>query len=240
MGFRLQIGKTVKFLQRGILGYETDVLTFSQAGEDILIRNFFYQRLESGELGSYLDIGAYHPFRESNTYYLYRCGWRGVNVDARPGIKALFHKYRPRDTTVEAAVSCKEGEIEYFCFDESPSLNTSSSEYVRQLGTEDGVSRAIKVPTRRMDSILHEHFGKAKQVEFLSMDIEGSEEDALLSNDWERYRFKLVAIEIYGNTLNEISNTPVSRLLAANGYEMFARVILSAPGVNTVFFTDIA
>lgn len=238
MGYREQLHKALKFAQRNFLGYETDILTFSQAGEDILIRNYFYERLARGDRGTYLDIGAYHPFRQSNTYYLYRCGWRGVNVDPRPGVKDLFDKYRPEDTTLEVAVSSNTDSIDYFCFDDAPLLNTSSSEFVKQLGSENRISRSIKVPTVGMDSILREHFQGSNRLDFLSMDIEGSEEDALASLTWDKYRFKLIAIEISGHALDDISEAPASRLLIQNGYEMFARVNLSTPTVNTVFFVD--
>ena len=240
MGYKKQLHRVFKFAQRNFLGYETDVRTFSQAGEDILVRNFFYERLQKRHSGTYVDIGAYHPFRQSNTYYLYRCGWRGLNVDPRPGIKALFTKHRPQDVTIEVAVSSVEGDIEYFCFDESPSYNTSSSEYIKKLDTQEKLSRSIKVPTKRLDTILYEQFGNKKELDFLSIDIEGSEVDALRSNNWDLHRFKLIAVEIFGNSLGEISNEPASQFLSDVGYEMFARVLLSTPGVNTVFFTDVS
>jgi hypothetical protein len=35
--------------------------------------------------GFFIDIGAHHPFRYSNTYMFYKKGWRGINIDATPG-----------------------------------------------------------------------------------------------------------------------------------------------------------
>ena len=31
--------------------------------------------------GIYLDIGCYHPIKDSNTALLYKNGWKGINVD---------------------------------------------------------------------------------------------------------------------------------------------------------------
>jgi len=65
----------------------------SQAGEDLLIRFLF------GTLGierpTYLDIGAYHPWRFSNTALLYVRGSCGINVEAEPDALAAFDKHRP-------------------------------------------------------------------------------------------------------------------------------------------------
>ncbi len=75
-------------------------------------------------------------------------------------------------------------------------------------------------------------------IDFLSIDIEGAEEPALLSNNWEQDRSKLIATEIYGCSLEELKNSSVARLLNQLEYDMYARLILAMPNVNTVFFTE--
>jgi len=226
--------------KRTLLGYDKNVLTFSQAGEDLVIRNFFYEKIAKGEPGLYLDVGAFHPYLHSNTFYLYRCGWQGINVDARPGIKDLFDKHRPRDINIESAVSIREGEIELHCFDSEPTLNTVSKDYTQLLGTENRISRTVLVPSTRLDVLLDRHLGKDRKIDFFSIDIEGGEVSALLSNDWDRFRSELIAVEIYGKSLQDITDSDIASLLLSRGYELFARVILPSPNVNTAFFVDTA
>ncbi len=61
-------------------------LSYSQDGEDMVLR-----RLLGGQRsGFYVDVGAHHPFRFSNTCYFHRLGWRGINIDADPDAMALF------------------------------------------------------------------------------------------------------------------------------------------------------
>ena len=72
--------------------------SYSQEGEDMLLDRF----LEDRSVGFYVDVGAHHPKRFSNTYRLYCRGWRGLNIDANPGSMTLFQKLRPRDINVEA------------------------------------------------------------------------------------------------------------------------------------------
>ncbi len=47
--------------------------------------------------GFYVDIGAHHPFRYSNTQFFYEKGWRGINIDATPGSMDRFKDFRPED-----------------------------------------------------------------------------------------------------------------------------------------------
>ena len=59
--------------------------------------------------GFYVDVGAFHPTLFSNTYFFYLNGWRGLNIEARPGSKQLFDKLRPKDINVEIGVSRERG-----------------------------------------------------------------------------------------------------------------------------------
>src|SRR5215510_10661697 len=60
--------------------------SFSQQGEDLILARLF----EGQRRGFYVDVGAHHPRRFSNTFLLYRRGWRGLNIDAAPGSMRLF------------------------------------------------------------------------------------------------------------------------------------------------------
>ena len=223
--------------QKSFLGYESEVLTFSQAGEDLVVRNFFYDRLSRGGKGFFVDIGAYHPYRHSNTYYLYRAGWRGLNIDARPGSMKLFNKLRPEDINLEVAVGETEGVSKYYDFgDKDSALNTTSEKYIEKLGMSERVQKEHAVETKTLSTIFDLYLPRKLEIDFLSIDIEGLEEKVLPTNDWSRYSPTLLACEIYGDSLAEIADAPVSNLLVANGYQIFARLNLAMPKVNTVFF----
>lgn len=78
---------------------------FGQWAEDVLVRRLFPGKKTSG---IYLDIGAYPPFKYSNTAYFWLKGWHGVNVDANPKTIALFNKIRKNDINLCAAVITEE------------------------------------------------------------------------------------------------------------------------------------
>ena len=43
------------------------------------------------ERGFYIDVGAHDPVRFSNTFYFYRNGWSGINIDPLPGCMKKFN-----------------------------------------------------------------------------------------------------------------------------------------------------
>src|SRR5690554_5496726 len=76
-------------------------INYSQEGEDQVLKRIF----ENQNSGFYVDIGAYHPFKYSNTMHFYRQGWRGINIDASKNSMVEFNKHRPKDINIELAVS---------------------------------------------------------------------------------------------------------------------------------------
>ncbi|MFT7246563.1 MAG: hypothetical protein ACI82A_003940, partial [Candidatus Azotimanducaceae bacterium] len=84
------------FLKRSISFATWDQWTnrsWSQEGEDQILRRIFEQQ----STGFYVDVGAHHPKRFSNTFLFYKLGWQGINIDAMPGSMALFNRERSRD-----------------------------------------------------------------------------------------------------------------------------------------------
>ena len=79
-------------------------LSYSQAGEDLLVRNMLRSRLKKGYVGFYADLGCYEPRLGSNSYLFYRYGWRGICVDANPLFAPHYALVRPRDVFIHAAV----------------------------------------------------------------------------------------------------------------------------------------
>lgn len=70
--------------------------SFSQTGEDLMIEN----ALRGIKTGFYIDIGANHPTKLSNTYKFYRSGWKGICVEPNREYEWLHRLFRPRDTFI--------------------------------------------------------------------------------------------------------------------------------------------
>ena len=85
------------------------VRAYSSEGEDLILKRIFDKKKK----GVYIDVGAHHPFRVSNTYLLYKRNWTGINIDPLPGSKALFNKHRPKDINLEIGVSVVKQQLTY-------------------------------------------------------------------------------------------------------------------------------
>ena len=199
---------------------------YSQEGEDMILQRLFGQRRE----GFFVDVGAHHPFRYSNTYLFYKKGWRGINIDATPGSMREFKKYRPADINLELAVSQTPGESCFYLFDD-PAYNTFDAEAAEkaQLAGATLLERN-NIACRPLKEILNEHLREHQEIDFLSVDVEGFDLQVLKSNDWNRYKPECVLVECLDIPLPELSEHNTYIYLRSLGYNIFAKT------VNTVFF----
>jgi FkbM family methyltransferase len=204
--------------------------SYSQEGEDMILRRIF----EGQTQGFYVDVGAHHPRRFSNTYFYYRQGWSGINLDAMPGSMRLFTRIRPRDVNLEYAVGRSEGEAKYFVFND-PALNSfdENLSFERNTGPYR-IVQELKIPVRTLKRILEEHLPSGKGIDFLTVDVEGMDLDVLQSNDWGRFRPRYVLVECLHLDLTQPAQDPVFVFLQRNEYCLIAKT------VNTAVFQDMA
>lgn len=207
-------------------------LSYSQEGEDLILSRF----LENKKEGFYVDIGAHHPRRFSNTYNFYKKGWSGINIDALPGMMDIFNLERPRDINLEMGVSKEKGELLYYIFNE-PALNTFSKiEAEKKDGLRNyKIIEKRKVFTYPLKEILDKYLKGGEKIDFMSIDVEGLDFEVIESNDWEKYRPSLLLVEeLEKYTLAELPlKSNLYKFLVANKYELVAKTF------NTLFFKDI-
>ncbi len=202
---------------------------YSQEGEDVVLCRIF----EFKENGFFIDIGAHHPTRFSNTYALYSRGWKGINVDATPGSMDIFRDLRPHDINLEMGVGDREGELNYFLFDE-PALNTFSKERKDYLleNTKFRVINEVVVKVKTVTQILDTYLPPAQMIDFMTIDVEGLDLEILRSNDWSKYRPYIVLVEDLGESLERFSTSESYKFLNDKNYELIAKTF------NTMFFRD--
>ena len=78
-------------------------LSHSAFGEEILVNRIF----KNISKGFYIDVGALNPKIGSLTYFLYKKGWNGLNIDLTKNNIELFRLIRKRDKSIQVAVSNK-------------------------------------------------------------------------------------------------------------------------------------
>jgi FkbM family methyltransferase len=196
---------------------------YSQEGEDILLSRIFGEQTE----GFYVDVGAHHPRRFSNTCFFYKRGWRGINIDALPGSMKVFQKLRPHDINLELAVSEREQVLTYYMFNE-PALNGFSKTISEKRQTDEyKITNTIDVLAFPLYVILDKHLPLGQSIDFLSVDVEGLDLQVLESNDWKKYSPKVILVEILANNLTAIENDPVYNYMVNQGYILFAKLFFT-------------
>lgn len=197
---------------------------YSQDGEDVVLASF-YEEMPDYK-GFYVDIGAFHPLRFSNTQYFYERGWRGINIDATPGSMKEFERLRPLDVNIEIGVSEEEKELTFYSFKE-PALNSFDkkiSEERIKLGWE--LIERIKVKTKTINEILEKNMPVGQHIDFLNIDVEGLDFEILKSLDWKRFSPNFILIEdfeVITNLVGNYTSVDVYKYLGDKGYDLVAR-----------------
>jgi FkbM family methyltransferase len=180
---------------------------YSQHKEELIVRHFFGDRRG----GVYLDVGAFHWRRWSTTYYLEKhLGWTGVAVDALPEVAEGWRRNRPGAQFFEYIVTDHSGTIETLYG--AGGLSSIHEDHLESFAGEELETQQFQVDTITLDELLE--MAGVERIDFLSMDIEQAEPQALAGFDIERFRPELVCIEATQSIREEIS-----AYFAARGYE---------------------
>ena len=207
---------------------ENSTASFAQEGEDIVLSRLFGM-VDRTTNGFYVDVGAHHPSRYSNTYYFYLRNWTGINIDAMPGSMASFRVTRPKDINLEVAISDVEQLLTYYEFNE-PALNGFCEELARQRDKylHFKLVSTRQIETRRLSQILEQHIKTSCPIDFLTVDVEGLDIEVLKSNDWSKFRPKLVLAEdVNAATVQDACKSEVAKYMFEQGYELLSKTALT-------------
>lgn len=194
--------------------------SYAQYGEDLIAESY----LRDVGHGFYVDIGAHHPVRFSNTYRFYRRGWTGINVDPIPAAIRNFNARRPRDINVEAGIGGTAGVMRFFMFDE-PAVNTFSGSAAQRMVAEGRykLQEERDVQVLRLDQLLDRHLPENQEIHLMSIDVEGLEAEVLNSNNWNKYRPRLILLELNNADVVDALESDTVRGVLAHGYRLLAK-----------------
>ena len=191
----------------------------SQFGEDKKIIKLFHKNKK----GMYMDVGCFHPIRQNNTYLMYKLGWKGINIDLNPLSIELFNVARTNDINICAALSSKKS-TETVYFDHSlSSLNTISKEHILFLKKAFGLNKLQKrkIKTITLTSILKKN--KIRKIDFMNIDIEGSELKILKTINFNYFDIKVICIEVLNQFFtkrSKINKDRIIKILKQNNYTL--------------------
>lgn len=182
--------------------------------------------------GFYVDVGAHHPQRFSNTYYFYLLGWRGINIDAMPGSMNLFNLLRPNDINLEIGISASCEKLIYHAFNE-PAYSSLCQETAEAYSNIYKFEKAFEkeIQTYSLCEVLDKHLPLNQTIDFLSIDVEGLDYEVLISNNWKKYKPTVVLIEdLQQNSIEEANKSKIAAFMKSQNY------ILSCKTKYTLIF----
>ncbi len=196
---------------------------FAQHREDLALLELI------GPRGTYLDIGANHPFVISNTFLLYQQGWRGVTVEPIRSLWKMHRRWRPNDVALNCCVG--EGDRVRFFELSSDALSTLSREVAEQISLRGNgtIMASYQVPMMTGRQIMDEYFAD-RELTLLSIDVEGAELEVLESFNLAERPPQFIIFEHASFIPNLAGAEAVGELLTRHGYRFLREI-----GCNLLF-----
>lgn len=148
-----------------------------------------------------------------------------------PNSMAEFNLVRKRDINLEIAISNEEETKLFYIFNET-ALNTLNKEEALSKDGKNGfkIIQTIEVKTLKLETIFNQYIG-SNEIDFISIDTEGNDLNVLKSNDWKKYKPKLILVEELKNKqFHDLINSELVTFLKEHNYSIVAKTI------NTLFF----
>lgn len=185
---------------------------YSQYGQDIFVSGFFERKP-----GVFIDIGAYDGIKLSNTYYLEKeLGWKGICVEPSQKIFPLLYSNRD-NICVNKAITESIGTVEFsevIGDDFMSGIFESFNNHIK----DDYKDKVIKysIETTDINNLLDSY--KMYDIDYMSIDTEGSENIILRTLDYKKFNVKLISYEMNNNMME------CRYHLVLNGYEFLCRL----------------
>jgi FkbM family methyltransferase len=195
---------------------------------DEVIREYFP---DYSYKGVFFDIGAYDPIHISNSYHFEKNGWDcylfEANTELIPNLKA-----QRKNVFNYALYDEDKDEIEFNVVDTGNNWTAGfsavelSTDYERIFPTNNKKIRKVKVPQRKMDTILKNELSHVQHIDIMSIDIEGGELKMLEGFNLQKYPPRLIVIENvcddinYNDYLNKF-NYKLDKQICYNQYYLY-------------------
>lgn len=210
-------------------------VSFSQSGEDSIIKYIFSTLEKNIKDCTYLDLGANHAVHLSNTYGFYAKGARGVLLEANPELAEELIIKRPEDIVINKCLAETSGEKLDFYIMNGDGLSTTDYQSALSFIKENPaleITKTVTVDSITINELIQEYFPE-KSPDIMNIDIEGMELSVLKMTDFEKFRPLIIICEMIeyknGLTVGQ-KNQEIIDLMHRNDYEEFAFT-----GINSVF-----
>lgn len=191
---------------------------YSQHGEDFLLDKIFQNKSN----GYFVEVGCLDGVEFSNTYFFEKKGWKGACIEAHNDFIPRLEKNRPNASIIHCAIGEADKERVTFYANRIGSLSTLDKTQEQRwkenyrdyfYGFEEQ-----SVPMRTLTSVFDEL--NVKEIDFISLDIEGYEVQALQGLNFKKYSPRIFVIEYK----DDQHKAALEKILFPVGYKFFSRL----------------
>ncbi len=186
----------------------------SQKGQDWRVDDM----LDGQTAGVFVDVGAFDGVTGSNSLYFEReLGWTGLCVEPNPDVFESLARNREA-LCVRTAIARSPGSAEFVALS-GPSAQLSGlacrlkQEKVDQaVAVKGSTVSKISVPVRTLKEVVEE--AGIRSIDFLTIDVEGSELEALRSHDFAAVPVHVISVE------NSRGDNKIDLFLRRHGFRL--------------------
>lgn len=206
----------------------------SQLGQDLLVSLLLSPRQEPG---TFVDIGAHDGISLSNTYFLEKySGWKGLCVEANPKVYKTLADARSC-ITENCAIGAERSTSEFWQIEGyAEMLSGLRNSYdprhqdriMKEIRHRGGKVNRVPIEVVPLQDLLDRH--EMHNIDFLSIDTEGSELDVLRSVNFGKTRIRMMSVE------NKYFKTNINRFLCSQGFLRLLRLGSDEIYIHKEFF----
>lgn len=194
---------------------------YSQLGQDKFVDEFFGQKKN----GVFIDIGAHDGKSCSNSLFLEESrGWSGICIEPSPREFGILNESR-KSINLNMCVSNYDGESDFTYIEGYSNMLSGLSEDYNdshrnriqgEVNHYGGKVNSIKMPVFRLQTILDKY--NISNIDYCSIDTEGSEFNIIKSIDFDRTTIKVFSIE------NNYATSDIQDYLSERGYYLYTKL----------------
>jgi FkbM family methyltransferase len=182
-------------------------MNHSQYGQDSFVNNYFNNKTN----GYFVEVGAFDGKTFSNTFLLEKNGWKGICIEPNPFCYDDIHKNRSciidnncisdGNHTIEFLASsiCSSG------INNENIVKLVKRNFERNLYNKKEAKKLI-IKTKTLTQILN-NYNSPIDIDYISIDVEGHELSVLKGIDYNKYKIKLISVEMNSNKIIEYLKT---------------------------------
>ena len=114
-------------------------------------------------------------------------------------------------------------------------MNSFSRDFLKQIEMLEHVKAEIPVPAMPLAEIFERYLPQGQTIDFLDVDVEGHDLEVLESNDWQRFRPKVIVVE---DEELDPRESRIVRTMNRQGYELCGQNVIILDKINEYFLID--